>query len=255
MSMSKSKGVYQEFYRRTAHLVDSIRLDRDKEINLTIDVISEHYPEHGGLLLDVGCGTGRYASPLAQRGYQAVGIDISEEQLWFAMHRLPVQCVSATSLPFRKESFSCVLMSLILHQLAAPEQQQAIQEAWRVLSSSGILVVKTCSHDDLRRRPFGEFFPSSLKINLARYPPITDIKHLMVRTDFRVESIIPTHTTEVLGSEEIGQATRAKHNTTLALLPPDEFESGCTRLEQSLAGRSEFTMMHHHTTLVGRKRA
>ena len=34
-----------------------------------------------GKLLDLGCGTGNHAIPLARRGYEVTGVDLSEDML------------------------------------------------------------------------------------------------------------------------------------------------------------------------------
>lgn len=46
-------------------------------------------PSHFPDLLEVGCGTGRVAARLAERGYRVLGIDINEEALHFARTNAP----------------------------------------------------------------------------------------------------------------------------------------------------------------------
>lgn len=53
-----------------------------------IEFILEHAaPPPGGAILDLGCGTGRHAVPLAQRGFRVTAIDISEGMLAIAAER------------------------------------------------------------------------------------------------------------------------------------------------------------------------
>src|SRR5262245_50125021 len=42
-----------------------------------------HFPTPGRML-DLGCGTGRLLLPFARRGYQVVGVDLSDEMLRIA---------------------------------------------------------------------------------------------------------------------------------------------------------------------------
>jgi len=251
--VDNQRSIYQRLYRKTAAEVDSIRLDREREIELTADAVHRHILSQTRLLLDIGCGTGRFAQRFAEKGYFVVGIDISEVLLRIAVRRIPVQCASATSIPFRVSTFDVALMSLLLQQLTAMEQHNAIQEAARVLGRNGILVVRTCSHADLRRRPFNDFFPSSLSVNLARYPRISGVEDLMKKAGLEVEETVPVFSDVPVSAEDLLYATRSKHNTTLELIPNDEFERGCEKLAQSLEGKTEFVVPHYHTIVVGRK--
>jgi SAM-dependent methyltransferase len=61
-------------------------------------------------ILDVGCGTGRHAIELTRRGYQVIGVDLSQKQLKKAREKATaagltidfLQC-DARNLPFRNE--------------------------------------------------------------------------------------------------------------------------------------------------------
>lgn len=63
-----------------------------------------------GALLDVGCGTGRYSSALAELGWQVTGVDISEDMLSRARER-GVHAVQAnvSALPFEDASFDAAV--------------------------------------------------------------------------------------------------------------------------------------------------
>ena len=76
----------------------------------TWDVLT-HLLGHGtGSLLDVGCGTGTYAAALAQRGWDATGVDVSEDMLRRAEAK-GVRAVraDATALPFPDASFDAAV--------------------------------------------------------------------------------------------------------------------------------------------------
>jgi ubiquinone/menaquinone biosynthesis C-methylase UbiE len=67
-------------------------------------------------ILDIGCGTGRHAIELAQRGYSVTGVDLSVSQLQRAREKVNEAGVSiefiqhnACSLPFQQE-FDLVIM-------------------------------------------------------------------------------------------------------------------------------------------------
>ena len=54
------------------------------------DYIAGILQEHGirdGLVLDLGCGTGKLTRLLQDRGYDMIGVDASGEMLGFAMEK------------------------------------------------------------------------------------------------------------------------------------------------------------------------
>lgn len=96
-------------------------------------------------ILDLACGYGRVTLPLAQEGYDVVGIDISENLIADARTRAKQQGLSVqfdvgsmTALPYEEESFDRVfcLWNSFNELLTKEDQLQALEEIYRVLRNS-----------------------------------------------------------------------------------------------------------------------
>lgn len=95
----------------------------------------------GMRIVDVGCGPGASLSFLEERGFRAVGVDISPEMLTTARLRAPAAHLalgSAAELPLESASMDGVLCECVLSLLPAP--QAALKEYYRVLKTGGKLV-------------------------------------------------------------------------------------------------------------------
>jgi SAM-dependent methyltransferase len=79
----KPEKVFRKDY---ADAYDLLYTDKDYEAEC--DMIEEIFSRYGDdsikSILDLGCGTGNHAIPLAQRGYQVTGVDISPDMLRIA---------------------------------------------------------------------------------------------------------------------------------------------------------------------------
>jgi len=64
-------------------LYDALYSDKDyaAECDIIERILKEYGQGRAGTLLDLGCGTGNHAFPLAKRGYRVTGVDRSEEML------------------------------------------------------------------------------------------------------------------------------------------------------------------------------
>jgi SAM-dependent methyltransferase len=92
----------------------------------------------GKRVLDIATGPGYVAAQAAERGANAVGLDLSETMIEFAQARSPsVEFVlgDATRLPFADASFDAVVGAFVLLHMGQPGQ--AVAEAARVLASGG----------------------------------------------------------------------------------------------------------------------
>jgi malonyl-CoA O-methyltransferase len=118
------------------------------------NVMLEHWPDvTGRRALDLACGTGRYASLLAQRGASEIfAVDFSAAML---------QQVSAASrvranmlrLPFIDDAFAAVISGLALGHAA--DAARWMEEVARVLDTGGVLL-------------YSDFHPEAARAGLTR---------------------------------------------------------------------------------------
>jgi ubiquinone/menaquinone biosynthesis C-methylase UbiE len=116
----------------------------------------------GGDLLDVPCGFGRHAVPLARAGYRVTGVDRSESLLAEARRRTggerwpKLVRADYRRLPFADASFdAAVNLFSSLGYLGDEDDMQVLGEIRRVLRPDGRLVIETM-HRDLLVRVFRE---------------------------------------------------------------------------------------------------
>jgi SAM-dependent methyltransferase len=123
------------------------------------DVFPRHVAEHyidkrtglvkqllpmGGLVLDVGCGTGQLASAIASEGYDVFGVDLSSSMVAKARERglSGTYAGVTTALPFAAEAFDLALTVATLHHLETPERVAAtVGEMARVVKRGGVVVL------------------------------------------------------------------------------------------------------------------
>lgn len=118
--------------------------------------IDRHFTASHGTVLDVGCGAGRTTKPLAEMGFDVVGIDLSEEMIRAARAIFPeldFRVSDATALEYPSDEFDYVLFSHNGIDYIHPEskRRQALEELRRVLRPDGILVFST--HNSWYRFP------------------------------------------------------------------------------------------------------
>ncbi|WP_406695436.1 methyltransferase domain-containing protein [Singulisphaera sp. Ch08] len=95
-------------------------------------------PLLGRRILDLGCGKGRFARPLAEAGAEMIGLDLSAAMLADARGIARVRG-SARRLPFAAGSFDAVIAVEVFEHLAAIDD--VLNEARRVLRPGGILAI------------------------------------------------------------------------------------------------------------------
>lgn len=97
-------------------------------------------------ILDIGCGAGLLANPLAQDGHEVTGIDLSASSLEIARKNDQTKRVryihaKGEELPFSPRTFDAVIAMDLLEHVEKPEL--IIQEAAKVLKKGGLFFFHT----------------------------------------------------------------------------------------------------------------
>lgn len=134
-----------------------------------------HRAVASGPVLDVGCGTGLWATALAHDGWSVVGIDLASGMLRRAQARTRVvgpgtvalaRADLTAGLPFASHSFRAALCIGVLHVVIDPVA--ALSELRRVLAPGGMLVVTT---PGLRIGARQLWSPAGILLRLPRLVP------------------------------------------------------------------------------------
>jgi SAM-dependent methyltransferase len=100
-------------------------------------------PVPGEALLDLGCGSGRFALFAAEHGARVVGLDLAPFYLPRAVAQIDLVVGDLRRLPFRKASFAGAYSLDVLEHLDEQGVRDVLLEARRVLRAAGRLFVYT----------------------------------------------------------------------------------------------------------------
>ena len=132
-------------YTAVAHEYDDVfpRHIAEHYIDKRVGLVKELQP-FGGLILDVGCGTGQLGAAIASEGYDVHGVDLAVSMIARARARglAGTSASVTTALPFADNSFDLALTVATLHHLETPERVAAtVSEMGRVVKRGGFVVL------------------------------------------------------------------------------------------------------------------
>jgi ubiquinone/menaquinone biosynthesis C-methylase UbiE len=210
-------------YSKIAKYYDRVRT---KPGALSSKIIKYGGIKPGNVVLDFGCGTGRFTNNLsALTGCLLVGLEPSLEMLRKALLKDRFRNVAwalgeGQQLPFIDEVFDCVYMTFVLHHLE--NKGLALQEIYRVLKKGGRCVIMTTSHSQIRRHVLNDF-PGVTEIDLKRFPSVPSIKKSVINTSFKSVHYHVFHRFESTPIRRYLERVKSKYASTLTLFNDKEF--------------------------------
>lgn len=185
-------------------------------------------------ILDLGCGTGRYSSALAEHfGADVYAIDPSERMLEQARRkrhpRVRYERAPGEQLPLSDGSVDLVFMSMVFHHFDDPVT--VAHECHRVLRSGGSVCLRAGTREQISTYPYVPFFRRSASI----------LDRLLQSRDFIedtfLEADLPGLHHELVASEtavnweHYAEKLAYRADSVLSQLTDEEFQTG---LEEEL---------------------
>ncbi len=190
-------------------------------------------------MLDVGCGTGKFARLLAERGLARVwGVDPSTEMLAEARKRVPssvgLKLGTAERLPFKHASFDAAVLWTVVHLI---ERRLAFAELGRVLAPGGRLAIVTFAPEHFTSYWQNEFFPSIPEIDLERHPSPEQLTEELKAAGFETPRFVRLVQQAELSREVALERIRGRSISTFDLLDEEEIRAGTEKAERELPAR------------------
>jgi len=215
-------------------------------LDLWVDVVSSHVKdERTMMILDLGCGTGRFSEDLRARfDADVIGIDPSKKMLEQARSkpsdaRIRYEPGRGESIPLPDNSVDLIFMSMMFHHFDNP--MLAARECRRVLRdddddhSWGTVLVRTGTRERISSYPYVDFFPESRPILEERLPTTTFVREVFEADGFRMVTL-ELVTQEIAPSyAAYAEKLSAGADSVLASLNRRDFDAGMKALRAHAA--------------------
>lgn len=189
-------------------------------------------------ILDLGCGTGRYTSILADCfDGEVVAVDPSNDMLAIArakaVPRASYLAGSAQKIPLANAAIDLIFMSMVFHHI--DDRQAAVSESTRILRDGGLLCLRAMTADRIDQYPFVPYFPECRDFLEENLDTQAEVEHIFARGGFNLleHHVIENHVAPDLRAFADKIADRPY--STLVRLTDEEFENGLDRLRKHAA--------------------
>jgi ubiquinone/menaquinone biosynthesis C-methylase UbiE len=191
------------------------------------------------IVLDLGCGTGRFSQVLASRfDADVVGIDPSAKMLEQALAKHPGSRARyamgrGEQIPLPGSSVDLVFMSMVFHHFKSPAL--VARECGRVLRDGGLIFLRAGTIEQVSLYPYVPFFPGSVPImervlvaNSVVRATFESAGLTTIKAGILVQQVAPTYAA-------YADRIAAGGDSVLAELDPLEFEAGLKELRTHAA--------------------
>ena len=128
--------------------------------------LKKHNPK---IILDLGFGSGEITNALQEKGYNVIGLDISESSCVDAKKRYPkceFRAYDGLNIPFEKDYFDTIIMNDVFEHIPYSHMDKLIENIKEILQPEGILYISATNRYELVEPhtliPFLTWFPRKL---------------------------------------------------------------------------------------------
>jgi ubiquinone/menaquinone biosynthesis C-methylase UbiE len=188
-----------EDYTSTSNSYDETREPVGTEI--IFDCFSNgSTPLNEMVVLDAGCGTGSYSSVILNHVKKVEAVELNLGMINRAKEKLhdaelegkiAFHHTSIDKMPFENEAIDAIMVNQVLHHLPQDFPQdfsklkEVIKEFFRVLKPGGVLVIHTCSNQQLREGYwFSALIPNAYDLMCDKYIKIDKLSDILENNGF-----------------------------------------------------------------------
>jgi len=194
------------------------------------------------VILDLGAGTGRFSTLLAD-AFEArvVGVEPSEKmrdeaERGSAHPRVVYREGSAASIPAAGGEFDFAFMSMVVHHV--PDLDACAGELHRVIKPGGSLFVRNTFSGRLDSVPLYRFFPSSRAIDEARLPRVEQVRETFVARGFELVTLETIEQQIDASLQAHYERMQRRALSTFELMTDAEFHQGLERMRHAVEGET-----------------
>ena len=191
-------------------------------------------------MLEVGCGTGRLAVALAERGARVWGVDPSADMLAQARasagRRVGFKQGRAEALPFKDGWFERVVLRLVVHLVDRP---RALPELARVVAPGGRAAIATFVPEHFEHYWLTAVFPQIAEIDRARFPEPATLAAELADAGFEPVGMRSLTQRVRLSRDDALERIRGRYISTLRLLDDATVDAGLARADRELPDEIE----------------
>lgn len=194
-------------------------------------------------VVDVGSGTGRFSTLLAQRlGATVIGVEPSDAmrhmaETHSAMPGVVYRAGHAEALPCEDTSCDAAWLSMVYHHLqSVPE---ACRELYRVLRPEGLVLIRLALRESLASVRTYDFFPSARRYDEARMPSLEKVVNILGAVGF--EHVGHERVLQQIDESLMAhyQRVRLRACSSWEQVGPEEWAEGLRKMEQAAAAADE----------------
>jgi ubiquinone/menaquinone biosynthesis C-methylase UbiE len=224
-------------YSKIAAYYDKGRSLSDKNIEMWLVLVSRYARlQDGTRVLDLGCGTGRFAIPMARYfRCKVTGADSSGEMLARSQEKDTERLVNwntqdAQNLMYDDGVFDVVFVSHLLHHVDSPIA--VLKECRRVLTNSGVIIVRYGSLEQIRQGVEYIFFPEALAMDELRVPTVAIVEKWLKDTGFKGIVTEEVRQQTYAAPRDHLESVKVKNISALSMISQVAFTRGVNRLEE-----------------------